>query len=98
MEIKLNLQNSINATIEIEGRVMNFSLHGLFGKEPGLHPLTDEERHATIGGIVAGKLCDVLPDILQGFIPETESPDNDCWQAWEKLPASVADKMCLEIV
>jgi hypothetical protein len=55
--------------------------------------VTPDELNSTIGGMVAGKLAHPLIDILQNWLPDEESPDDDCWGTWETLSDPVADKM-----
>jgi hypothetical protein len=88
MKIEIELVDSVHARITIDGKKMDYIM---IGKQAGLHPLTDIEREATIGGMVASRLCDVLGDILQAHIPEEGNAQGDSWGTWEKLSERVAD-------
>jgi hypothetical protein len=32
-------------------------------------------------------------EIMQGHIPDEESPDGDCWETWEELSEAAADEV-----
>lgn len=89
MKIEIEFDSSHEATIVIDGRKMRYGFEdGMWNFLEGIDP---DEHDTTIGGMVAGKLVFPLIDILQAWLPEEESPDGDCWEAWEKLTDSAAD-------
>lgn len=90
MKIEIEFTSSYEADITIDGKRLRYCL---LGKDAGLTGLTGAERERTIGGLVAGKLIEPFYDILQGWLPDEESPDNDCWETWEKLSPRVANEL-----
>lgn len=91
MKIEIEFDSSYEATIILEGRKMRYGYeNGMWKFLEGIQP---HEHDTTIGGMIAGKLALTLIDILQAWLPEEESPDGDCWEAWEPLSDSVADQI-----
>jgi len=94
MKIEIEFTSSYEAIITIDGRILRYCL---IGKNAGLTGLKDDELEGTIGGLVAGKLTEPLCDILQAWMPDEESPDDDCWETWEKLSDRVADEIARKL-
>ena len=91
MEIKIEFDNTYKAKVTIDGREMTYGFKdGGFSYFEGMKPGEEEN---TIGGIVASKLGMPLMEIMQGHIPDEESPDGDCWETWEELTESAADEV-----
>lgn len=90
MKIEIEFNSSYEATVNIDGRELK--LEGRRGMWT-FEGMTCDEGEGTIGGIVANKLMMPLIDILQGWMPDEESPDDDCWETWEKLTESAADEV-----
>ena len=83
--------SSYMATVEIDGRTMQYALR--LGSYFKLEGLTDEERERTIGGLVAGRLLSPLIDVLQGYMPEESNAQGESYQSWDRLPAQVAEQV-----
>ncbi|MDR2674937.1 MAG: hypothetical protein LBC18_08750 [Opitutaceae bacterium] len=86
MKIIIETESSYEAKVTIDGRKLVFGVkNGGWRYKSGLK---EDESENTIGGMIAFKLMDVLPDILQNWITEFEPHG-----LWEKLPDAVADKI-----
>lgn len=101
MEINIQLHNSIMATVTIDGRPLTFKGTNLSagGSSWGYaEAMTTAEMQSTIGGMIAYKLMDVLPMILQGHIPETHNPaTGKAYGTWDQLDEDTADKIYEEL-
>lgn len=91
MKIEIEFNSTYKAKVTIDGREMTYGYKGGgFSYFKGMNPGEEEN---TIGGIVASKLSMPLMDILQGHMPDEESPDGDCWETWEELSESAASEV-----
>jgi hypothetical protein len=92
MKIEIEFDSSHEAAVTIDGRKMRYSVKAVDGWA-WREGVTPEELETTIGGILAGKVSQILPEILQGWMPSDESPDGDAWETWEKLSDEMSDEM-----
>lgn len=92
MKITIDTDCSYEAKVTIDGRELVFGLQaGAWRYKSGLNK---DEHENTIGGMIAMKLMDILPDLLQGWMPEYDNPKTgECWTLWEKL-----DEECAEYI
>lgn len=92
MKITIETDSSYEAKVTIDDRELVFGLqNGGWRYKAGLKQGEDD---STIGGMIAMKLMDTLPDILQGWMPEYDNPQTgECWKLWEKL-----DEECAEYI
>lgn len=92
MKITIETENSYEAKVTIDEREMVFGLkNGGWSYRSGLGT---GESDNTIGGIVAVKLMDILPDLLQGWMPDSENPETGAsWELWETLDEETADQV-----
>lgn len=93
MKIEIEFNSSYEADITIDGRKMKYGYSGAEGCWKFKDGIKAAEHDSTIGGIIAGKLTSPLIDILQGWMPDEPSPDDDCWETWETLTESAADEV-----
>lgn len=95
MKIEIETDCSYKATVIIDGRELEFSAKPVsFGTQWSFKGLKKGEGENTIGGMIATKLMDVLPDILQAWIPEFDNPKTgEAWGLWEKLDDETADQI-----
>lgn len=89
MKITIETDCSYEAKVTIDGRRLVFGYKdGGWTYKSGLKK---DEMETTIGGMIAYKLFDVLPDILQGWMPEYDNPaTNSCWELWDRLDEECA--------
>jgi hypothetical protein len=92
MKITIETESSYEAKVTIDDREMVFGLkNGGWSYRSGLK---GKEEETTIGGMVAMKLMDILPDLLQGWMPECDNPKTgERWKLWEKLDEESADQV-----
>lgn len=93
MKIEIEFNSSTEASITIDGRNMTYGYVPAEGSWQFIDGITGPECDNTIGGIVAVKLTDPLVSILQAWLPDEESPDNDPWETWETLSESAAEEV-----
>lgn len=91
MKITIDTDCSYEAKVTIDGRELVFGLQAgcVWSYKSGLNK---GESENTIGGMIAAKLMDILPDLLQGWMPEYDNPNTgECWKLWEKLDEESAE-------
>lgn len=98
MEIKIELHDSISATVTIDGRSLKYrgrphSMGSIWSYEDSI---TREEMETTIGGLIAGKIADILPNILQHHI-QTNPVTDCCYETWDTLREEIADELYEEL-
>ena len=92
MEIKIEFSNSYEAVMTIDGRRLEYGLQDNVFRFKG-NDVSYEDLEKTIGGLVALKLTSPLIDILQGWMPDEPSPDEDVWGTWETLTETAAQEV-----
>lgn len=92
MKIEIELTNSYEADITVDGKKFKYGFVGQKGYWD-FYDIVSEELTNTIGGLVIKKICEDMDKILQNWIPEEESPDDDLWETWEILPDHIANDM-----
>lgn len=96
-EINIKLQGSYRADIEIDGKKFSYGFN--FNKPWHFTGLEEElEKDNTIGAAIARKVAGILPDILQGYMPDAYNKNDECFDTWEELPDKVADKVYRDIL
>ncbi len=91
IEINIKLLGSYKAEIIIDDKKFNYGFN--LGGHWHFEGIGNKELDTTRGGLIALKLVDVLPDILQGYIPEESNPQDDAYDTWETLSNSAADQV-----
>lgn len=95
MKIEIEFNSSYEADIVIDGRKMTYGYKDGFWKFLSGLSIEKDEHDTTIGGIIALKIAEQLPDILQGWMPEENQfrPDGEEWETWDKLSEEAADEV-----
>jgi hypothetical protein len=91
MKIEIEFTDTVEAKLTLDGK--KFKVGYKHGRGWAVEGLSDQEQERTIGGIIASKLAEELPHILQAWLPETPNPQGDTWGTWETLPTDIADEM-----
>jgi len=92
MKIEIDLIDTVEARVVIEGRNLKLSYHAQSGSWRW-EGMKKGESDTTIAGLIASNLTSKLIDILQAHIPSEPNPQGDSWGAWEQLTESVADEV-----
>lgn len=83
MKLEIEIEDSVTAAIKIGDRTVKFGARqGIWRFFEGVN---DRELETTIEGVVLLKLANVLPAVMQGYLPEEQNADDCCWEPWETL-------------
>ena len=93
MKIEITLIDSTSAKIAMDGKEFEYGYSAKTGGCGFDDGISREELQDTLGGMVIQKLCDDMSDILQGWMPDEESPSGSPWETWEKLSEEAAEEL-----